>query len=174
MDVEQAIGRLRVVRAFANRPVPEADVEAILKAARRTGSSKNTQRWAFIVVTHRERLERLSKVGDYAGHLAGAALSIALLTPDPARDHPYSLMWDLGRAAQNMTLVAWNRGLGSVPATVYDQALCRAILGYPADQHCEYLLSFGYPANAADLERPLRRGGRRPLAEMIHYETWGG
>lgn len=61
-----------------------------------------------------------------------------------------------------------------MPATVYDQALCRAILGYPADQHCEYLLSFGYPANAADLERPLRRGGRRPLAEMIHYETWGG
>jgi nitroreductase len=42
-------------------------------------------------------------------------------------------MWDLGRAAQNMTLAAWELGIGSVPATVYDQPLARELLGYPAD-----------------------------------------
>ena len=31
-------------------------------------------------------------------------------------------------------LVAWELGIGSVPATVYDEALCRELLGYPADQ----------------------------------------
>jgi nitroreductase len=173
MDAEQAINRLRVVRRFADRPIADDDVAAILAAARRTGSSKNTQKWAFIVVRDRDRLERLSGVGDYAGHLAGAALGIALIIPDPQRNEPFSVMWDLGRAAQNMTLVAWNRGIGSVPATVYDQDLCREILRYPTDHHCEYVLSFGYPTDPADLTRPLRPDGRRPLAEMVHNETWG-
>lgn len=174
MDVEQAINSQRVVRDFSERRIEENALDAILHAARRTGSSKNTQRWAFIVIRQRSTLERLARVGDYAGHLAGAALAIALLTPDPSRNQPNSLMWDLGRAAQNMTLVAWARGIGSVPATVYDQALCREILAYPEDQHCEYILSFGYPADPSDLSRPLRRSGRRPLEEMLHREAWGG
>ena len=112
-------------------------------------------------------------MGDYAGHLAGADVAIALLTPDPAvTDAPYSVMWDLGRAAQNMVLTAWSRGIGSVPATVYDQELCRRLLGYPADWHCEFLLSFGHPANAEALTRPLRAAGRRPLGEMVSREKW--
>jgi nitroreductase len=172
VDVEQAINGQRVVRDFSDRPIPDDALNAILHAGRRTGSSKNTQRWAFIVVRERSTLERLAKVGDFAGHLAGAALAIALLTPDPARNQPNSLMWDLGRAAQNMTLAAWARGIGSVPATVYDQALCREILGFPDDQHCEYILSFGYPADPEDLTRPLRTGGRRLLDEIVYHETW--
>jgi nitroreductase len=174
MDVEQAIGSLRVVRRFMEQPIPEDALDAILHAARRTGSSKNTQRWQFIVVRRRATLERLASVGDFAGHLAGASLGIALVTPDPRAGHPWSLMWDLGRAAQSMIMVAWARGIGSVPATVYDQPLCREILGYPEDQHCEYILSFGYPQQPDVLSRPLRAGGRRPLPEMVHHERWGG
>jgi nitroreductase len=111
----------------------------------------------------RDRLAALSAVGDFAGHLAGAATAIALLTPDPSAEGPHSIMWDLGRAAQNMTLLAWSRGIGSVPATVYDQDLCRQILGYPADWHCEYILSFGFAARPEDLSRtaaPGVAGGR--------------
>ena len=33
----------------------------------------------------------------------------------------------------------------------------RRLLGYPADHHCEFLLSFGYPADPTDLTRPPRR-----------------
>jgi nitroreductase len=81
-------------------------------------------------------------------------------------------MWDLGRAAQNMTLAAWDLGIGSCPGTVYEQEACRSILGYPADHHCEYILSFGYPKDPADLTRPLKAGGRRDLASMLHEERW--
>ena len=145
MDVERAIGTQRAVRRFRDEPLSEDDLQAILDAGRRTGSSKNLQRWHFIVIRDRATLKALAEVGDFAGHLAGGAVAIALITPDPAAGEPLSVMWDLGRAAQNMTLAAWARGVGSVPATVYNQELCRHILGYPADRHCEYLLNFGYP-----------------------------
>lgn len=174
MEVEEAIRTQRVVRRFSPRPLDEDELTPILEAGRRTGSSKNLQRWRFIVVRDRQRLSELARVGGYAGHLAGAAAAIALLTPDPgAPESAHSIMWDLGRAAQNMTLLAWSRGIGSVPATVYEQELCRRILGYPHEWHCEYILSFGYPADESDLRRPLRAGGRRPLTEMVHQERWG-
>ena len=173
MDVEESVGRLRVIRRFTSDPLQEADIAAILRAAHRTGSSKNLQRWHFIVVRDGRRLAELAAVGPYARHVAGAAVAIALVTPDPAgADSPHSVLWDLGRAAQNMILVAWARGIGSAPATVYEQDLCRRLLGYPQDQHCEYILSFGYPAEPSDLTRPLKPGGRRPLSEFVHDAQW--
>ena len=45
----EAIDSLRVVRDFSSRPVDPWVVERLLHAGRRTGSSKNQQRWAFIV-----------------------------------------------------------------------------------------------------------------------------
>ena len=77
-------------------------------------------------------------------------------------------MFDLGQAAENMMLAAWELGIGSVPATVYEHDSARQLLGYPADQRCEYILSFGYPADPAELTRAARAGGRRPLDEIVH------
>jgi nitroreductase len=153
--------------------LPDEVIERIVDAGRHAGSSKNTQPWTFVVVRDRARLAELSRVGRWAGHLAGAAAAIALVTPDPdTTDAPLSVYWDLGQAAQNMMLVAWELGIGSVPATVYDQDLARSTIGYPADRHCEFILSFGYPATPADLTRPPRAGGRRPLDEVLRQEHW--
>jgi nitroreductase len=168
-----AISTRRVVRRFAERPLDEAHLDRILRAGRRANSSKNTQQWAFIVCRDRDHLRELAGVGPWAGHLAGAAAAIALVTPDPARaEAPLSIMFDLGMAADEMILAAWELGIGSVPATVYAQDLARRLLGYPEDHHCEFLLSFGYPADPTDLTRPLKPGGRRPLEELVHDERW--
>jgi nitroreductase len=166
MDTWQAINTVRVVRKFAARPLEAEHLDRILNAARRTASSKNDQRWAFVVCTDREHLRRLSKVGPYADHLAGAAAAVALLAP--SRDDK----WDLGRAAQNMVLAAWELGIGSVPATVYDHDLARREIGQPKDWDCPYLLSFGYPADASVLERANKPGGRKSLDEVVHREHW--
>jgi len=173
MDTLHAIGSIRVVREFTDSAVDAADLDRILDAGRRAGSSKNLQRWDFIVVTDRERLVRLAEVGPYAGHVAGAAVAIALVTPEPrAPRAPLSIEWDMGRAAQNMVLAAWALGIGSCPATVYEQELARETLGYPADHHCEYVLSFGHPMDPARLVRPNRAGGRRAIDEIVHREGW--
>jgi nitroreductase len=173
VDVWSAIRSKRMVRRFRDEPLATGQLERIVDAGRHAASSKNQQRWDFVAVQVRERLRALSAVGPYAGHVAGAAAAVALLTPDPrAPGASLSLVWDLGLAAENMMLAAWELGIGSVPATVYDHDLARRLLEYPADRHCEYLLSFGYPADPDDLERPNRAGGRQALADIVHDERW--
>lgn len=173
--VWDAVSSRRAIRRFADRPLEPAHLERILHAGRRANSSKNQQRWAFIVCRERPHLRELAAVGPYAGHLAGAAVGIALVTPDPrTAEAPLSVMFDLGQAADAMMLVAWELGIGSVPATVYEHELAQRLLGYPDGQHCEFLLSFGYPADPTDLTRPPRAGGRRQLEELIHAERWEG
>jgi nitroreductase len=173
VDALAAIRNKRVVRAFQPRPLERAHLEAILDAGRHAGSSKNKQRWDFIAVEDRATLEELSKVGPWADHLAGAALAIALVTPDPrGPKSSLAILWDLGAAAQNMMLAAWALGIGSCPATVYEQPLARRALGYPEEMSCEFLLAFGYPADAEELSRPPRAGGRRPLSEVVHRGRW--
>ncbi|MEZ0239812.1 MAG: nitroreductase family protein [Chloroflexota bacterium] len=171
--VAAAIAAVRVVRRFSDRPLDDSAVERIVQAGRHAGSSKNQQRWTFIVVRERARLEELAAVGPWGGHLAGAAVAVALVTPDPrGAGAPLSILWDLGRAAQNMVLAAWEAGIGSVPATVYDHDLARRLLGYPDDHYCEYVLSFGYPADPDDLTRPPKAGGRLALDEVVRQERW--
>jgi nitroreductase len=171
--VWMAISARRAIRKFAERPLEPAHLERILNAGRRSGSSKNLQRWSFIVCRDRAHLVELSTLGPFAGHIAGAAVAIALITPDPhGPGAPLSILFDLGQAAANMMTVAWELGIGSVPATVYESDRARGLLGYPAEMDCEYLLSFGYPLDPADLTRPLRAGGRVPLDAVVHEERW--
>lgn len=171
--VWHAIANKRAIRDFSPLPLAPEHLDRILRAGRHAGSSKNLQRWTFIVCRDRAHLRELSTVGPWAGHLAGAAAGIALVTPDPrAPGAPSSILFDLGQAAANMMLAAWELGIGSVPATVYDHELARRSLGYPADQHCEYLLSFGYPADPVALSRPAKPGGRRDLREVVREERW--
>lgn len=173
MDVWTAVSTKRAIREFSERPIDDPALDRILDAGRRSGSSKNLQRWDFIVCRDRAHLRELAAVGPWAGHLAGAAVGIALATPDPrSADSPLSVMFDLGQAAANMMLVAWELGIGSVPATVYEHDLARRLLGYPDDRHCEYLLSFGYPADPAVLTAPPKAGGRRRLEEVVHRDRW--
>jgi nitroreductase len=172
MDTWTAINSVRVVRQFTDEPIARPDLDRILNAGRRAGSSKNQQRWAFIVVREREHLREMASVGRYAGHLAGAAAGVALVRPAVDGSRLNSVMWDLGRAAQNMVLAAWELGIGSVPATVYDHALASRLLGLPDDQRCDFLLSFGHPADREKLTAPNKAGGRVPLQDIVHEERW--
>jgi nitroreductase len=172
MNTWDAINSVRVIRDFADRPLAAEHEARILNAARRTGSSKNEQTWAFIVIHDRDRLRELTAVGRYADHLAGAATAVALVTPDESAGWRNTRMWDLGRAAQNMVLAAWELGIGSAPATVFEQELAGRLLGLPADRRCHYLLSFGYPADPSQLTAPNKRGGRKALDVLLHEERW--
>ena len=173
MDTITAIRSLRVVRKYADKPLTEDEVRAIADSARKAGSSKNTQRWDFVTIRDRVSLARLSGVTIYAKHLPSAGAAIAMVVDKPAPDYPRSVLWDLGRAAQNITLSAWEMGIGSCPITVQDFALAAEVLGLPDDKECQYIIALGWPADPDDLTRPPRAGGRKGYDEVVHTERWG-
>ncbi|HEY57146.1 MAG TPA: nitroreductase [Anaerolineae bacterium] len=170
MEVHEAIRTKRAVRKFRDEPLPEEVIRAILNAGRRAQSSKNTQPWHFIAITDKAVLQALSECGHYAGHLAGAALGVAILTPDPAQR--FTIMFDAGQAAAYMQLAAWELGVGSCLASIYEPEKAREILGFPPEWHLRIALSFGYPADPNVLRRPPRPGGRRPFDEIVHWNHW--
>jgi len=173
MDMITAIRSLRVVRKYADRPLTEDEVRTIADSARKTGSSKNTQRWDFVTVRDRASLARLSGVTPYAKHLPSAGAAIALVVDRPDPEYPRSVLWDLGRAAQNITLTAWAMGIGSCPITVREFGLAAEVLGLPDDKECQYIIALGWPADPGDLERPPQAGGRKGYDEVVHSERWG-
>lgn len=168
MRVGDAITTQRAVRHFVDRPIGSVALERILDAGRRAPSSMNEQRWAFVVCTDRGRLRELAAVGSYADHIQEAAAAVALVVPR-AREgwRRESIAFDLGQCAQNMMLAAWEQGIGSAHAAVYDEDLARRLLGYPRGHRCDLVLSFGFPARG-----PTAPGSRKPLAELVHRERW--
>jgi len=175
MDAYKTIISLRSVRQFQDTPIPDPALHRILQAGRMSGSSKNTQPWWFIVIRHADTRLALSKCGDYAGHLIGAPLAIAIVF-DPQF---YRGEFDSGRTAQNMMLAAWADGVGSCIASMHREDDAKAVLGAPKEYRLEHILSFGYPAAQPDTtiggqprDRVLRRMGRRPMAEIVKYEKW--
>lgn len=170
MNVSEAIRTRRAVRKFQDRPLPDEIILAIVNAGRRSQSSKNEQPWQFVVIREKATLRALSECGPWAGHLAGAAAAIAILTPDPAAK--FQAMFDAGQAAAYMQLLAWELGIGSVPASIYEADKARQVLGFPAEWHVRIALSFGYPLDEEKLTAAPKKGGRRPLEEFVHWETW--
>jgi len=167
MNVLDAIRHKRAIRKFQDRPLPDDVLSAIVNAGRRSQSSKNSQPWHFVVVRERETLRALSTLGTFAGHLAGAAAAIVITTPDPASR--WSVMFDAGQSASYMQLAAWELGVGSCLATIYEPEQAQELLGVPAGWHIRAAISFGY---AAEAQSPPKRGGRRQLADVVHYERW--
>ncbi len=170
MNVSEAIRAKRAVRKFLEKPLPDDVARTILNAGRRSQSSKNSQAWQFIAISDREILKALSTCGEWAGHLAGAALGVAILTPNPTEK--FQTMFDAGQAAAFMQLAAWELGVGSCPASIYEPEKAREILGFPAEWHLRIALSFGYPAEGSALTANPQKGGRRGLDEVAHWDRW--
>jgi len=170
MNVDEAIRMKRAVRHFQDQPLPEEAVLAILNAGRRAQSSKNTQPWNFIAIHDKATLKALSECGAWAGHLAEAALGVAIIHPDPGER--FQLMFDIGQTAAYMQLAAWEMGIGSCIASIYEPDKARLLLGYPEDMHLRNALSFGYPLNPQDLTTSPKKGGRRQMGEVVHWDHW--
>lgn len=170
MNVSKAIRLKRAVRKFQDQPLPDDIIHAILNAGRRSQSSKNNQAWKFIAIRDKSILKELSNCGEWAGHLAGAALGVAILTPDPASK--FQILFDAGQAAAFMQLAAWELGVGSVPASIYEHEKARGILGFPAEWHLRIALSFGYPQDDGKLSAPPKKGGRAAFEDVVHWDRW--
>ena len=170
MDVSTAIRYKRAVREFTSQPLQESDMLTILNAGRRAQSSKNTQPWYFIAITDKAILKALAECGASASHLAGAAMGVAIVHPDPAEK--FQTMFDIGQSAAYMQLAAWELAIGSCMASIYEPEKARELLGIPDDLFLRFAISFGYPLDRDVLTHSPKKGGRKPLNEIVHWNKW--
>ena len=164
MDAYRAVVAKRDQRVFLPTPIPEDALRRILQAARMTGSSKNAEPNRLIVVRDRARLAALAALSANAKFFGYAATVIVIAQTQP---HEF----DAGRCAQNMMIAAWNDGIGSCPAHLPEAQVAK-LLGIPDALHLNREIAFGYvdPARAAAPSVVARK--RKPLDELVHWETW--
>ena len=159
MDPYLAITSKRDERAYADTPIPADVRRRILDGGRLSGSSKNRQRWEFVVVSGGAR-DRLAEAVYAPENVGSAALVVAIVGEAGA--------FDTGRCAQNMMLAAWGDGVASCPNGVRDADAAAEICGGDV----RAIVSFGYPARLRDLasrsaEEWSARANRKPLSELV-------
>jgi nitroreductase len=167
MDVWLAVASKREVRDYALRPVPGEVEQRILEAGRVAGSSRNTQSRRLIVVADPNRREQLADAVYASGNVRGAALVIAIVAWGRG-----PTAFDVGRAAQNMMLTAWEVGVGSCPNGIADPDRAARVLGLGDEERVVIVLTFGYPARARDPQRRsaeewIARADRKPVEEVV-------
>ncbi|MCE2528232.1 MAG: nitroreductase family protein [Actinomycetia bacterium] len=154
---------LRAIRHYQDRPLEQEDLDRVLEAARWTGSSKNRQNWAVVVVSDGDQIERLATCGDFTKPLRAAPVAVALV------EEPETYEFDTGRVAQNIMLAADALGMATCPITFHRDQDAAEVLSVPPGWRCRYAIALGYPAAEA---RPARFGGRRPIGELVHRDSF--
>jgi nitroreductase len=166
VDTYLAVASKRDWRSYADRPIPEDVVTRILDAGRLAGSAVNRQPWTFVVVDAPELKERLAETVYAGDNVRRAAFVVAIATKDGGRT------LDVGRAMQNMMLVAWNDGVVSCPNGMPDAPAAARFLGLTGDLQPVIVLTFGYPRRELDpesksVEEWSREANRKPLEEVL-------
>ena len=159
MDTYLAIASKRDVRAYSDAAIPADVRQRILDAGRLTGSSRNRQRWEFVVVSG-EAQERLAEAVYAPENVRSAALVVAIVGEAGA--------FDAGRCAQNLMLGAWGDGIVSCPNGIREPEAAADICGGDV----RAILSFGYPARPRTPESHTAEewsagADRKPLSELV-------
>ncbi len=170
-ETYRSILELKTVRRFRPEPVTDQHLAEILEAGRWTGSAKNLQYWAFIVVSDPDQKAAIVGAGDFMTPVVNAPTAIALVRLPGGYD------FDTGRVAQNMMLAAASVGVGSCPVTLHKEEVARAVLAIPDDHACRYAIAIGYPDEASEragrsAQRQWLPQGRKPLEELVHRDRW--
>jgi nitroreductase len=147
----------------------------ILESARQCQSGKNAQPWYFITIEKRETLDKLAELmkGDVDEELMKKSSLAVAIIGDPAKEF---YVFDCGRAAQNMTLAAWELGVGSCvisgpepPDRESYRVKAGRLLNVPNNLRFLELMIFGYPK----VKKTVRTKRRKTLQDLVFKEEFG-
>ncbi len=173
-DIVRPLVRTRQYREFTDAPVSDAEIDAVVDAARWSGSAGNEQPWRFIVIRDVATLRRLAALGmPQTRGLHTAVAAIAIVLPDDS-SRGVSYAYDDGRVAERVLIAATMLGLGAGISWMRAgfQPAARKILGLPEDRIVRTIMSIGHPTDAARQPKSAPGQGRRPRDEMVFQERW--
>ncbi len=169
MDAIDAIMGRRSIRHYTDEPVAREQIDTLLRAAMAAPSAGNQQRWRFVVVTDRERLDRLSGATPYSGMLRGAPLAIAVCADTTEEKHAGYWVQDCSAAMENLLLAAHAIGLGACWLGYHPrderEASGRELLGLPDHVRVLGVASVGHPAEG-------KPPSDRYDESFVHMDRW--
>lgn len=199
-DLERVIRARRMIRTFEAARIDSADIDSMLDTARRAPAAGNTAAIDFLVLDTPTTVGRywsatmsdeVRRTFRWRGLLSASALIVIVTRPtayvarysEPDKAHPrlgdrldawpQPFWWiDAGMVAQNVLLVATDRGLGaSLFGLFHHEEAVKTEFGVPADRRLVCTIAIGVPS---DRDEPGRSAGRqRPSLEtVIHRSDW--
>lgn len=164
---------LRQVREYLDRPVPEEVIGDVLRVARWSGSARNRQPWEFVIIEDPDTLRRIATADGYAKHVAGAPVGIVIvLKNEIATQESY----DEGRVSERIMLAALAHGVGAGIGwfSAEGETTVKELLKVPNDRKVRSIIGLGYPDEDTRRVRQKPAQVRKPLAEIVHRERYGG
>lgn len=154
----------RTYRRFEQKEIDKSIVDEILRAARFASSAANKQPLSYIVVEGKNRVDQVFEYTKWAGALPPEVgqpkdnerpvLFIAVVQNlDINRDCDT----DAGLAIGNMTLAAWNHGVGSCIIGACNKVKLSELFGLTENQKLHTVVAFGYPSHKSTIV-PLEKG----------------
>ena len=166
-----SIFKRRSVRKYTDKPVSEAELEAILRAGMAAPSSDNDQEWEFVIIEDAKTKAAMVEMNKYAGALKTAPLCIVVCADMNKVSEPDYIYWvqDLSAAAQNMWLAAVSMDLGGlwIGLSACQRQEISKLISLPSNIEPLMLLAFGTPQKSKD---PIDRY----FKERVHFEYFGG
>jgi len=170
MDVLRAIEQRYSVRSYADKPVEEEKLSAVLEAARLAPSAGNRQEWRLVVVRDEKTRRQLAEAARGQAFVAEAPVVIACCADTD--DHKMTCGQacypiDVAIAIDHMTLAAVELGLGTCWIGAFYEDQVKKLLGIPERIRVVELLLLGYPADS-----PPRAKARLGSKEIVCNERW--
>lgn len=174
MEFRDVLGHRRMIRTFGPRPIPDAALRRLLRAAQRSPSAGHTQPLELVVVRDREIRRGLSAASWSRGARPDAGDLTVVFCGDlireaeryGARGAGKYLYMDIAFAAMLFMLTAIDEGLAAAFIGDFHEEHVQAVLGLPPHVTPVGIVILGYGD-----EEPRRRP-RRPLREVIHHDRY--
>ena len=158
MSVMEKLLTRRTYRRFEQRPVaPEILTEAV-DAARIASCGANRQTLKYVLVQSPEMVAKVQPLVKWAGYLppeqgtpkAGEQPTLyAAVVDDTSLPGDHGV--DLGIALANLTLAAWDKGVGSCIMGAINKPALTELLHIEEPQKLMYMVAFGYPSHEAHI-----------------------
>jgi nitroreductase len=165
MDTFECIRKRRDIRSYVKKEVPDEVIRKIIEAGRLAPSAMNLQPWHFVIIKDKATVKGLEKFCISGRFIADASFAVVVITDPVNKWHEI----DGARAVQNMSLAAWNEGLGTCWIGAIDRDKVKEMLDIPKNFYVLTILPFGYPEEFT----VKRKKVRKPAEEIFHWEKFG-
>lgn len=178
-DLVNALLGRRSIRIYEDKPVSEADLDAILEAVKWSPSWANCQCWEIVVVRDAGLKEALQGALPPTNPARKAMVQapVVLAVCGKLQSSGYYkgqvttkfgdwILFDLGIATQSLCLRAHDLGLGTVIAGLFDHAKAAEILKVPEGYELVSLIPLGHPGHAPSAPK------RREISEFTHHDRF--